>query len=112
MCLVDIAQNMRQTGEIPQELRRAVLVLIPKGTMDTWGIGLLETFWKMIAVLIDTRLRVSLQFHDVLHGFRVIKEIGTTITELKLAKELTIMSQDSLLLVLLELRKSYDTVGR
>ena len=43
ICLVDINQHMWRTGEIPQELGWTVLVLIPKGTTDTWGIGLLET---------------------------------------------------------------------
>ena len=33
-----------------------VLILIPKGTTDTRGIGLLETLWKVVEVLINTRL--------------------------------------------------------
>ena len=57
-------------GDITQDLVCTVLVLIPKGTMNTRGIGLLDTLWKVIEALIDTRLRASLQFHDVIYGFR------------------------------------------
>ena len=48
MCLVDIAQHMWSTGEIPQELGLTVLVLIPKGTTNKFGIGLLETLLKVV----------------------------------------------------------------
>ena len=60
MCLVDIVQHMWSTGEIPQELGWTVLVLIPKGTTDTRFVGLLETLWKVVEALIDTRLCASL----------------------------------------------------
>ena len=66
MCLVDVVDHMWCTGEIPQELVCTVLVLIPKGTTDTWGIGLLETLWKVVEALIETRIRASLHLHDVL----------------------------------------------
>ena len=42
MCLVELVQHMWQMGEIPQELVWTVMVLIPKGTTNTRGIGLLE----------------------------------------------------------------------
>ena len=41
MCLVDIVQDMWRTGEIPQDMGWTDLVLIPKGTTITRGIGLL-----------------------------------------------------------------------
>ena len=61
---------MWRTRDIPQELGWTFLVLIPRGTTDTWGIGFLETLWKVVEALIDTRLQVSLQMHDTLHSFR------------------------------------------
>ena len=79
LCLVEILQHMWSTGEIPQDLGWNVLVLIPKGTTNTWGIGLRETLWKLVEDMIDTRLRASLQFHDVLHGFRDGIGTGTAI---------------------------------
>ena len=65
------------------------MVLIPKGTTDTQGIGLLETLWKVVEALIDTHLRSSLQMHDVLHRFRFGKGTGAAIMELSLTKELS-----------------------
>ena len=47
-----------------------ILVLIPKGTTDTRGTGLLETLWKVVEALIDTRLCTSVHMHNVLHRFR------------------------------------------
>ena len=88
LCLVYIVQHMWCMGDIPQELEWTVLVLTPKGTTDTWVIGLIETPWKVVEVLIDTRLCARRQLHDVLHGFRDVRGRGTAIMELKLAQEL------------------------
>ena len=79
MYLVDIVQHMWLTGDIPQELGWTVLVLIPKVTTDTRGIGLIDTLWKMVEALIDTRICASLQLHAFLHGFRDGRGIGTAI---------------------------------
>ena len=62
--------------------------------------------------LIDTRLRTSLQMHDVLHGFRFIIRTGKAIMELNLAQEIASIEQDPLFLVFLDLRKAYDTVDQ
>ena len=72
-------------GDIPQELGWNVLVLIPKGTTDTRGIVLLYTLWKVVEELIDTRIRASLQMHDISHGFSSGRGTGMAIMELKLA---------------------------
>ena len=112
MCLVDLAQHMWCTGDIPQELGWTVLVLIPKGTTDTRGIGLLDTLWKLVEELIDIRLRASLQMHDVLHRFRARRGTGTAIMRLKLAREIASIYQDPLFLVFLDLMKAYYTVDR
>ena len=112
MYLVYILQHMWRTGEIPQELSCTVLVIIPKGTTDTLGIRLLETLWKVVEVIIDNRLRDSLQFHDVLHGFWDGRETGTAIMDLKLAQELASVYHDPLFLVLLDLWKAYHILDR
>ena len=70
MCLIEIVQQIWRTGDIPQELGWTVLILIKKGTTNTWGIGLLEILCKVVELLIDTRLHTSLHLHGVLHGFR------------------------------------------
>ena len=59
-CLVDLVHHMLHTGEIPQDFGQPILVLIPKVTTDTRGTGLLETLWKVVEELIDTRLHAIL----------------------------------------------------
>ena len=78
-------------GEIPQYLGWTILLLIPKSTTNTRGIDLLDTLWKVVEALIDTRIRASLQMHDVLHGFRSGRGTGTTIMGIKLSQELAII---------------------
>ena len=70
---------MWRTGEIPQEWGWTILVLISKGIIDTRGTGLLDTLWKVVEALINTRPRASLQIHDVLHGFRYGRGTGADI---------------------------------
>ena len=103
---------MWHTGEIPQELGWTILVLIPKGNTNIQGIGLLETLWKVVEVLVDTRLRASLQMHDVPRGFRYGRGTVTDMMELKLAQDLSRINQDPLFLLFLDLRKYYDTVDQ
>ena len=62
--------------------------------------------------IINTCLRASIQFNDVLHGFRVGRGTGAANMELKLSQELAIVDQDPLFLVFLNLRKAYNTVDR
>ena len=50
------------------------------------------------------------QLHNVLHGLHTGRGTGISILELKLAKELSIMEQDPLLLVFLNLLKAYNIV--
>ena len=77
---------MWRTGGISQELVWTVLVLFPKGTTDTRGIGLLYTLWKVVEVLIDTCLHTSLYIHNILHGFRYGRGTSAAIMELKIAQ--------------------------
>ena len=64
----------------------------------------------MIDTILYTRIKKSVMFHDVLHGFRVGMGMGTAIMELKLAQDLESVDQDLLLLVFLEIRKAYDNL--
>ena len=77
---------MWRTGDIPKELGWTVLLLITKGITSTWGIGLLDTVWKVVEALIETHLNASLQFHNVLNRFRAGRGTGTAIMELKLTQ--------------------------
>ena len=61
---------MWRTGEIPQELGWAIMVLILKRKTDKRGFFLLETMCNVVEALIKTLLRTSLHMHVILHGFR------------------------------------------
>ena len=49
---------------------------------------MLEVVWKVMEAVIDARIKIVVQFHDVLHGFCTGRDAGTVIIELKLAHEL------------------------
>ena len=51
-----IVQYMWSTKEIPRELGWTILVLISNVNTDTLRIGLLETLWKVVESIVDTRL--------------------------------------------------------
>ena len=70
---------------------------------ETWGIGILKTLWKVVEALIDTCLCASLQFYDVLHGFRDGGGTGADIMELNLSQDLASVDHDPLFLVFLYL---------
>ena len=89
-----------------------MMILIPKGNVDNQGIGMLGIVWKVVVELIDTQIKTVVQFHDVLHGFCAGRGAGTAIMELKLVQELASVDQDTLFLLLLELRKAYYNLYR
>ena len=66
--LVELTQYMWKNREIPTDLGWMITVLTPKRITNTWGISLLETLWKVVEAIINTRLNVCITFHDVLHG--------------------------------------------
>ena len=57
--------------------------------MDTWGIGKLESLWKVVETIIDICLRAIVCLHNVLHGFCAGMVMGAVILELKLEQELS-----------------------
>ena len=67
----------------------------------TRGIGLMKVVWIMVEAVIDTRIIIVVQFHDILHGFCAGKATWNAIMEIKLAQELACVEQDLLLLVFL-----------
>ena len=42
-----------------------ILVLIPKGNIDTWGIGLIELLRKVVEAIIEICLRTNVCIHRV-----------------------------------------------
>ena len=97
---------MWRTGDIPQGFWCTILVLIPKGTTYTRVIVLLDTLCKVVESLMDTLLRSSLQFHDVLHGFPDRRGMGTAIMKLNTAQDISSIDHEPLFLVFLDLHKA------
>ena len=62
--------------------------------------------------MIYTRINYAVQFQDVLHGFCAGRWTGTAIMELKLEQKLKCVDQDTLLLVLLDLRKAHENIDQ
>jgi hypothetical protein len=61
----NLIQQIFETREIPEEMTWTILVLIPKSSGGTRGIGLLETLWKVCSSIINNRLQKSIQFHQI-----------------------------------------------
>ena len=61
----------------------------------------MESLWKVVEAIIDTRLRASVRLHNVLYELSSGRGTGTAILELNLAQELDSVNQDPLFLVFL-----------
>ena len=57
---------MWEAGSIPTELGCTILVLITKVRDNTRGIGLLEVIQKLVEAVINTIIKVTVEFHGVL----------------------------------------------
>ena len=62
--------RMWEHSTLPTDPIWTILVLLPRLNADTQGINLIEVLWKDVEAVIDTWVKTSVQFHDILHGFR------------------------------------------
>ena len=69
------------------------VVLITKGGGKYHGIGLVEVIWKIISVIVNRRMDNSIEFHDVLRGFREKRGTGTAKLEARLPNQILGMRQ-------------------
>jgi Reverse transcriptase (RNA-dependent DNA polymerase) len=110
--LIKLIQHVFVTGEIPQRLAFSTLVLLPKPDGGVRGIGLLETIWKIISIIIKDRLVDTIQFDDSLHGFLPRRGTATAIIKAKLRLDTTIAAGTTIYQVFMDLTKAYDSVSR
>jgi hypothetical protein len=103
-------QEIFATGIIPREMTWSILVLIPKPSGGTQGIGLLEVMWKVCSSIINSRLRQSITFHEAVHGFRTEHGTGTAMLDAKLRMQLAHTQSVPLYQIFLDLSKAYDTM--
>jgi Reverse transcriptase (RNA-dependent DNA polymerase) len=74
--------------------------------------GLLESVWKVISMIIKERMSRTIQFDDMLHGFRPGRGTGTAILEARLHLDRSIHQGKTLSQIYLDLSKAYDTLDR
>ena len=65
-----------------------------------------------MAVIINRRFTASINFHNILHGFRAGYGTGTAYLEAKLLHQLTAMREEVLCALFMELHKAYDDLER
>jgi hypothetical protein len=87
-----LVQAIWDHGESPPQLLWVIIVLIPKGGGDYWGIKLLEPMWKVCKRVMDLRLN-AFDLHNLLHGCRDKRGTGTAGVEAKLAQQLAHLEQ-------------------
>ena len=110
--VVEITQTAFWEGEMAEEATWQTVVLIPKGKNEYRGIRLVEVTWKVVAVILHSRLKTAITFHDALHGFREVRGTGTATLESKLLQQLAAMREEVLYVFFLDLTKAYDALDR
>ena len=88
------------------------MILLPKGGGQFRGIGLLESVWKVMSLIMNQRFTANVKFHDALHGFRAGRGTGTATIEAKLLQQWVLLKQIPLFGIFLDLRKAHDTLDR
>ena len=68
--------------------------------------------WKVVEVIVDTSLKSSAWHHYIINVFSSGRVTRMATLELKLVQELVSVDHDPLFLVLMYLKKAYDTVDQ
>jgi len=110
--LVELIQTVFETRTIPHAMAWAIIVLLPKPDGGVRGIGLLETTWKIIKAIIESRVKAAVKFHDCLHGCIFGCGTGTATIESKLVQQLAGADFAPLFKLHLDLKKAFDTMDR
>ena len=103
--VVDIIQAYFWGFMLTTEFTWKMLLLITQGNGEFRGVGPVEVLWKSLFGVINWRFGGAVQFHDVLHGFRVSWGAGTASLEANLLQQLMVMMVEVLYEVFLDLRK-------
>jgi hypothetical protein len=108
---VEMIQTIWDRGEILMQMSWMVILLLPKGGGNFRGIGLLSPCWKVVEKIMVPRMG-AINFHPCLHGGMPKREMGTAMTEAKLAQQLAWVEQEPLFQVFVDLCKAYDHLNR
>ena len=72
----------------------------------------IEVMRKVITIIIDRHLVVSIKFHDILHGFCANRGMSTATLEAKLLHQIDGISQEVLYAIFVDIHKAYDAIRR
>ena len=84
-----------------------MFVLLLKGNGNHKGIIPIEVLWNTVTGVINCRIRDTISYHDVLHGFRAGRSTGKKSIEPNLIQHLTVTREEILYEVFLDLQKEY-----
>ena len=110
--VAELVQKAFGEGQLVEENMWQAVVLITKGEKYYRGIGLVEVMWKVVAAILNRRIRASITFHDYLHIFRAGRGTGTTTLEEKLIQQLLALREEVLYVIFLDLHKAYNALDR
>ena len=86
--------------------------MIPKEVGDYRSTGLVEVVLKVVTVILNHRLTISIALHGILNGFRVVCGTGTAYLEAKMLQQLTAMREEVLYAIFLDLHKVYVALDK
>jgi hypothetical protein len=104
-----LVKHCFNTRELPTSTCFSTLVLIPKAGGRVRGIGLLESVWKVISMIIKERMAANISFDNMLHGFRAGRGTGTAILKARLHLDHGIQQGRTLSQVFLNLGLTQNT---
>jgi Reverse transcriptase (RNA-dependent DNA polymerase) len=110
--LVRTIQHIFETGTVPQRLCFSNLILIPKSDGGIRGIGLLETIWKIISIIIKNSISHTVIFDQSLHGFRRRRSTSTAIIDAKLQLDMNNIKGIMYYQIFLDVSKAYGRINR
>jgi hypothetical protein len=89
---VELIRTIWEWEKIPEQMSWMVIVLLPKGGGNFWGIGLLDPSWKVVEKNMVCQLG-TIEFHPCLHERLPKRGTGTATIEAKLAQQSAWMEQ-------------------
>ena len=107
---MDLVQTDFRERRLPVECIWKTAILLTKGNVNFQFIVLVEVIWKTISGIINQQIGTAVLFHDILHGFHAVREMGTASLEANLIQHLMEIREELLYEVFLDLRKSYNAL--
>ena len=106
--VVSVIQVAFWEGYILGVLVCTTMFLIPNGSREYRGIGLVENISKVCTTIINIWFRSSIVLHDGLQNFTQGRGTGTAIMEAKLEQQLAGIVHDPLSQVFLDVREALN----